>query len=197
MVGPQALGYALGTCGRPGNGRLGRGLRENPPGSRALGKASKMKRRKQRRRRLKAPPDLVLFGLGWAFLGVGITWFWTGSREALLWFFKTWAVSLADLWALAQLVRVLLEVAAHAPGASEGRASSEEKRISYSIQALVWGVLKLGCLGLIGTILYQASLAETRARLVDTGFSLGVILGFATMVVVPLGWGYRRSLEGS
>jgi hypothetical protein len=77
---------------------------------------------------------------------------------AFTWYAVLYALSVFDLVSIAGLSRVLL-------GGTQNK-----------LQGIIWGLAKVGCLGLFGLSLWKAKTAPTAS----------VLTGLATLIVVPL-----------
>ena len=86
------------------------------------------------------------------------------------WIFVLWGFSILDLFAIASLFKAVYALSTAEP----------EKRGAHVINASVWGMIKLACLGLFGFLLLRGHAIPTRE----------LLLGIATMVVVPLVGGF-------
>jgi hypothetical protein len=135
-------------------------------------------KRQRKFKGLDARTALPFLATAFAWLGLGAIglFFWepeAASRPAAWsWMVGFWGFCVADLYALARTVFAVLAVAAE---------ESAEARAKLSIQALFWGILKLGCLGLFTLVLIRHG----------TGIpAKGLLLGLGTLIVVPIVGGY-------
>lgn len=128
-----------------------------------------------------SPRVLLLFmmvALGWGVLGALMVYFLSsGDWSSLRYFGIFWLLSAINLAALTQTLSAVFELLAMQEGS--GSASSE-KKAAITVQAFVWGTLKLACLGIFGLVLYRSSNAPL----------VSLLLGTGTLVVVSLvgGW---------
>jgi hypothetical protein len=116
------------------------------------------------------------------FITVSIVWFVISgvacfqfanpghTFSAFRWMAELWALCLIDLYALAKAVGAALSLV----------SATGEKRGALIIQASYWGMIKLACLGILGAILLRGSTIPTT----------GLLMGSATLVVIPLIGGY-------
>lgn len=116
-------------------------------------------------------PFLIVSG-AWLILGLGFSAWFSDKQpfQAVAWMTFLWALCLFDLYALSRAVGAALGLA----------AITGEKRGALTIQAFYWGVIKLTCLGILGTILSYGRSIPTSSLLMGSG----------TLVVVPLLGGY-------
>lgn len=118
------------------------------------------------------------------FIVVALAWAVVGSlislrsdapdQSALKWMLGLWGLCIFDLVALAKTIAIVMTLMS---------STAPEKQSALVIQALFWGVLKVGGLGLIGLALYFGDQAP--------GVSLA--LGLGTLIIVPLIGGYWSS----
>lgn len=118
------------------------------------------------------------------FLKVGVLWLFIGSvlsftltKEenhpwvSVRWMLLLWLLVLVDIAALASFVS----------GMFDWRAGSKKNQVILIIRTSSWGVIKLACLGLLGTVLYRVKNIPP----------VPLLLGLSTLVVVPIGGGLR------
>jgi hypothetical protein len=115
----------------------------------------------------------IKIALLWLALASAIIGIRGGDARAFGWLAGIWALSLADLYALARTVDAALGISA---------SSDQEvaKRAALSIQALFWGTIKLVCLASLGYLLLVVAPAIPQGSL---------LLGLGTLVIVSLGGG--------
>lgn len=89
---------------------------------------------------------------------------------AMAWASGLWALCVLDLWSLAKILHLALGFSNVPP----------ERKGPYLFQTLFWGAAKVACLGSFTTALIFA----------DGAPSSGILLGTATLVIVPLGGGF-------
>ena len=92
------------------------------------------------------------------------------------WMILLWAVCLADLGALAKTVHALIQIA----------AGAGEKQPILLIETFFWGFLKLICLGIFGVLMFRGEPIP----------SVSLLVGFGTLIVVPLFGGMLWSRTG-
>ncbi len=121
----------------------------------------------------------------WApFLKVGLFWlvfgsvlsFFLAKDHAHPWVSVRWMVY---LWLL--VVMDLVALASFVSGMFDWKAGSKKNQASLIIRTSSWGVIKLACLGLLGTVLYSARNIPP----------VPLLLGLSTMVVIPIFGGLR------
>lgn len=108
----------------------------------------------------------------WAVASVlGILFVFHGDAAAL----QTWAIfyclSLTDLFFLVKTIAATLLLMSD---------QGAEKRSAYTIQAIVFGGLKLLCLGMIVIFLWKF----------PDRSSMGILIGLSGLIVVPLAGGF-------
>ncbi|MCM2322112.1 MAG: hypothetical protein NDJ90_02510 [Oligoflexia bacterium] len=99
------------------------------------------------------------------------------AGNAWVWLAVIWGISLADLLSTGKLVILVLAI-----------ASGSKKNQEGLLQAFAWGSLKLACFGLLGVLLIIGKNIPTPS----------ILLGLATLFVVPVGgglWWYRKVLR--
>ncbi|MCM2278012.1 MAG: hypothetical protein NDJ89_08030 [Oligoflexia bacterium] len=120
----------------------------------------------------------AITGLVWCLLAAPfLEWMSSRGLRGFVWFLVIWGISLADLLATGKLVSYVLSL-----------VSDSKKQAEDAIQAFAWGALKLACFGLLGAIMVVGKSVPTPS----------LLLGLATLVVVPLGgglWWYQRVLR--
>lgn len=96
-----------------------------------------------------------------------------GAWIAIPYFLAFAAASFLDLWVLGMAMKAVL-------GWIEEVDSPAEKRTALAVQAFVWGLFKLACLGILGWILIVLQGSPTAS----------LVFGLGTLVVVSLlgGW---------
>lgn len=116
--------------------------------------------------------------LGWLLLGV-IFCLLPGRAEYLSWLFGLWFLSVFDLFALAKAAQSAINLA------------SGKKDSGMSVSGfLIWGALKMICLGaIIGVLFFAKEVAGSV-----------LVIGVGTLVVVPLfggAWWFRTEAAGA
>lgn len=89
-------------------------------------------------------------------------------------FLCLWALSLADLYALAKVVAETLPLAAGAPS---------RERSARAFRAVFWGIIKLAVLAFFAVFLIKAHSIPKE----------GLLTGMGTLILVPLLGGYQWS----
>jgi len=127
--------------------------------------------------RKKTNAGFFLFGAAaviWLVLGEILCWVFNFDLEQAFLAYKSflgfWTLSVLDLGILAKF----LSSAAHLMDAEEAT------RPAYAVQALVWGVGKVVCLGLFVLVLLKGHEIPMHS----------LLLGMGTLVVVPLAGGF-------
>lgn len=117
----------------------------------------------------------------WLLLGVGLSLAFSAEPVASAkWVALLWSTCALDLLTLAKTVAGVLEL-----------VSQEQvtKQPALATRALLWGLAKIGSLGLLGLVLWFADNAPT----------MGLLWGIATLLVVPLlggfWWGQKLQQE--
>lgn len=121
-----------------------------------------------------ASTAIVWLGLS-GLLIVGVDTAAPNQSLALLALLGFWFFGLFDLYSLARAVFAALALAA---------SDNPEHKGKLAIQALFWGILKLGSLGLFTFVLIRHG-KEIPSK--------GLLLGIGTVFVVPIVGGYRWS----
>ena len=97
------------------------------------------------------------------------------GATALRWFLMLAALALFDLFALSRAVRAVSRLA--------GAGAAQPNREALAIQALVWGSIKIACLGLFGWVLLMGG---TRPASIPIE---SLLPGLGTLIAVPLAGG--------
>ena len=122
------------------------------------------------------PKKLVIafaaIALGWGIFGSALSMkFSSHPQSALAWMLVLWMLCVLDLIALAKTVAAATILMSD---------QFPEKKAAFMVQTLVWGTTKFAVLGFLGIVLWKAQAAP----------KIAVVLGVATLLVVPLIGGF-------
>jgi hypothetical protein len=120
--------------------------------------------------------------LAWGMISMPLAFALGGDRpgSAMAWAAGIWALCALDLLALCEVLRRFLGLS----------RVSAERRSAHLFQTLFWAGAKVACLGSFAAVLMKA----------DDAPSAGILLGTATLVVVPLAGGFwwsQRELKNA
>lgn len=111
------------------------------------------------------PRPFVITALIWWVLGTLFT--------KSVWFTGVWAVCLFDFLAIFKTLACVLALMSDAQA---------DKKAVLLFQTLFWGLMKLGCLGLLGGLLMMSQRFGIPQN--------ALLMGLATLIVVPLFGGF-------